>query len=51
MWSKIKAFLRKIKARSVDALMDALPQAFATITAQDILGWFHHDGYSCLKVN
>jgi transposase len=51
MWSKIKAFLRKIKARSVDALMDALPQAFATITAQDILGWFYHDGYSCLKVN
>jgi transposase len=48
MWSKIKAFLRKVKARSVDVLMDALPSAFATITVRDILGWFHHDGYSCL---
>ena len=48
MWSKIKAFLRNVKARSVDAFMDALPQAFYTITTRDILGWFHHDGYSCL---
>jgi hypothetical protein len=48
MWSKIKAFLRKVKARSVDVLMDALPSAFATITVSDILGWFRHNGYSCL---
>jgi transposase len=48
MWSKIKAFLRKVKARSVEVLMDALPKAFDTISADDILGWFHHDGYSCL---
>jgi transposase len=48
MWSKIKAFLRKVKARSIDALMDALPTAFATVTVENILGWFHHDGYSCL---
>jgi len=46
MWSKIKAFLRKVKTRSVDILMDALPSAFATITVQNILGWFYHDGYS-----
>jgi len=47
MWSKIKAFLRKVKARSVDVLMDVLPSAFSTISVQDILGWFRHDGYSC----
>ena len=48
MWSKIKAFLRKVKARSVDALWNTLPGAFATISVQDILGWFRLDGYSCL---
>ena len=48
MWSKIKAFLRKVKARSVEALMQALPIAFTIITVQDILGWFHLDGYSTL---
>jgi transposase len=46
MWSKIKAFLRKVKARSAATLMQALPTAFATVTVQDILGWFHFDGYS-----
>lgn len=48
MWSKIEAFLRKVKARSVDVLLKALPAAFDTISIQDILGWFHLDGYSCL---
>ena len=48
MWSKIKAFLRKVKARSQELLLDALPDAFASISIQDIIGWFHHDGYSCL---
>ncbi|NLJ31440.1 MAG: transposase, partial [Clostridiales bacterium] len=48
MWSKIKAFLRKVRARSVDVLLKALPAAFDAISIQDILGWFHLDGYSCL---
>lgn len=48
MWSKIKAFLRKVKARSQELLLDALPDAFASISIQDIIGWFYHDGYSCL---
>ena len=48
MWSKIKSLLRKVKARSVDALLEALPVAFGAITVQDILGWFHLDGYSTL---
>ena len=48
MWSKIKSLLRKVKARSIDALLKALPVAFNAITVQDILGWFHLDGYSFL---
>ncbi len=41
MWSKIKALLRTVKARSIDALLKALPVAFDAITVQDILGWCH----------
>jgi len=48
MWSKIKAFLRKVKARSQELLADALPNAFASVSSKDILGWFHHNGYSPL---
>ena len=47
MWSKIKAFLRATKARSVDALLEAIPLAFATVLPSDIAGWFKHAGYSC----
>jgi len=46
MWSKIKAILRKVKARSVDSLLIAIPQAFHAISIPDILGWFHESGYS-----
>lgn len=46
IWSRIKAFLRKVKARSVDALMESLPTASSTITVQDIFGCFQQDGYS-----
>lgn len=48
MWSKIKALLRKVKARSLNVLLKALPIAFDSITVRDILGWVHLDGYSCL---
>jgi transposase len=47
MWSKVKAFLRKVKARSIPALLSALPTAFSAVAIQDILGWFRHGGYSC----
>ena len=46
MWSKIKAILRKVKARTVDSLLVALPQAFRTVSIHDILGWFQKSGYS-----
>jgi transposase len=47
MWSKIKAYLRMVKARSVDALMRAIPLAFQTVCTSDIAGWLNHTGYSC----
>lgn len=38
MWSKIKAYLRAVKARTTDALLSAIPYAFSYITASDVLG-------------
>jgi transposase len=45
-WSKMKTFLRRAKARTVEALIDAIKQALDTVTAADICGWFTHCGYS-----
>lgn len=44
-WSKLKAFLRARAARTRKDLWRALQQALATITPQNIAGWFHHAGY------
>jgi transposase len=44
-WSKVKARLRALKPRTLPALLDALVTAFASITGQDIRGWFGHCGY------
>ena len=46
MWSKIKAILRKFKARTDDALIAALPFAFGAVSINDINGWFQASGYS-----
>jgi transposase len=45
-WSKIKTFLRGVKARTADALDEALAQAIRLVTKSDIRGWFKHCGYS-----
>lgn len=45
MWSKLKAYFRKRKFRSVEILQAAIPEAFSTITASDALGWFAVSGY------
>jgi len=45
MWSKIKAHLRKSKARTWDALVQAIADALKTITTEDCIGWFKHCGY------
>ena len=46
MWSKIKAILRKLKARSKELLDDAIAFALDSVTPSDIAGWFNHDGYA-----
>ena len=46
MWSKIKAYLRKAKARTKDLLEVAMVQALNSITTSDILAWFAEYGYS-----
>jgi transposase len=46
MWSKIKALLRQIEARTPADLLRAIGQALAQVTAQDALGWFASCGYS-----
>jgi transposase len=46
MWSKIKAYLRMVKARTVDALLKAIPKAFHSIAKSDAIGWFKFVGYS-----
>lgn len=45
MWSKLKAFFRKLKLRSVELLTAAIPTAFSTITPEDVCGWFSVAGY------
>ncbi len=45
-WSKVKTFLRKAKARTVDALNEAIDQAIDQVTGSDAKGWFRHCGYS-----
>ena len=45
MWSKIKAFLRAVKARTYEALLGAIAAALKTITESDAIGWFESSGY------
>jgi transposase len=44
-WSKLKAGLRAVGARSKEGLEAALGPALAAITAQDAHGWFRLAGY------
>ena len=44
-WAKVKAELRRVAARTVDALHKALGPALARVTPQDAAGFFRHCGY------
>jgi DDE superfamily endonuclease len=44
-WAKVKAALRRVAARTADALHEACGPALAAITAQDAAGFFRHCGY------
>jgi transposase len=45
-FSKLKTFLRRVGARTREALEAAIDTGLQTITAQDAQGWFTHCGYS-----
>ena len=46
MWSKIKTYLRKLKARTKETLEQALAEALGHIKQTDVLAWFEKFGYS-----
>ena len=45
LWSKVKALLRKFKARTLEELPDAIQNAFRAVTAADCSGWFKSCDY------
>lgn len=47
-WSKLKSVLRKMKARTRDALDRAVVKAMELITPVDSIGWMEHAGY-CIQ--
>lgn len=47
-WSKMKIMLKKLKAQTKAELQDAFVKALDYITADDINGYFRHDGYLCV---
>lgn len=46
LWSKVKTALRSAKARTSDALNDAIASALDSVTSNDAAGWFTSCGYS-----
>ena len=49
MWSKIKAILRKLKARTEKELILAIAKALERVSPQDVQGWFKSCGYANVK--
>ena len=45
LWSKVKSFLCKLKARTLDALPNAIQRAFQTVSPSDCSGWFKSCDY------
>lgn len=44
-FGKIKGMLRRIGARTREALLDGIERALDTVSPADALGWFTHAGY------
>ena len=44
-WSKVKASLRKLKARTYPDLLDAIVNSMSKVTKDDIRNWFTHSCY------
>jgi transposase len=47
-FAKIKALLRRVGARTREALIEAMGRALETVTASDARGFFEHRGYRLL---
>lgn len=45
MRSKVKAYLKKVRARTQTELEKAIAAALETITASDCINWYRHCGY------
>ena len=45
-FSKIKAIVRKMEARTREALVEAIAKALRAVTPEDAMGWFKHCGYN-----
>jgi transposase len=45
VWSKMKLALRKLKARTSEALEKVLLIALASVTKDDLTNYFSHDDY------
>ena len=45
-WSKVKAALRTAKARTFDALLEALAATLRSVSPADVEAWFAHCGYA-----
>ena len=44
-FSKIKSLVRKVGARTCEALVEAIAKALCAVTSEDAVGWFAHCGY------
>ena len=44
-FSKVKAILRRIGARTREALLEATSEALSAVSSTDARGWFGHCGY------
>lgn len=44
-WSKVKQHLRSAKARTDEALIDAIGEGLRSVAPQDVRGYFEHCGY------
>ena len=45
-FSKVKAMLRRAKARVLEALFEATEEALSAVSSEDARGYFGHCGYS-----
>lgn len=49
MWSKVKSYLRKAKARTQEDLDRAISISLASVSMQDAIGWFQSCNYTLIQ--